>query len=550
MKHIQKRFWAVIMILQMQFAFAQPVFSELERHQPRPLDTYYTVNYGVQSLLQNESGLIRVQDQTIHWISPVLTDGVIYHIKREGGQWLEVPIYPKVPVKQSINGDQNFLNMAFGWSFDANEHMLVVGAPFYAKYPAQTNMPSVKGGGVYTFIKNTKGDWVEHDILTDHRQLVSENFGRKVLLHQNTLFVFSLKDLPNDPNSGVVTVFERSHEKWVPKQVIKPHINPEKHNFFGINMAADARNLVLVSTYIEDRNNLSAGSYRCLWFYEKSPATHRWEFAQMIVDSSGIWGSELTQYKFYGNELFEGLPNDDGSTSGLTPKIPLEGSLIIYKRNENSIWLRNQIIRDTQRQENGFGISHYRYGDLMFVSAPRNENLGVVGLGRPNSGAFFAMKKVDGVWEFISKFHAPQVANDHFFGHLSGFEDRLLITLPGFSSTLINQNPSQGGIIGEFRPNIFYTMDFDSIATDTASRALQIFTIYPNPAKDQITIAFETEVHLADFQIFNMNGQIVQTATLRNDWQIAIPLDYLAPGLYALRILNQQDDQTFKFIKL
>ena len=71
-------------------------------------------------------------------------------------------------------------------------------------------------------------------------------------------------------------------------------------------------------------------------------------------------------------------------------------------------------------------------------------------------------------------------------------------------------------------------------------------TIFPNPAKDIITINFEREP-VESYQIFNITGQVIQSNSMMNGNQI--DLSDLSKGMYYLRLINHEGGIVLKFIK-
>lgn len=74
--------------------------------------------------------------------------------------------------------------------------------------------------------------------------------------------------------------------------------------------------------------------------------------------------------------------------------------------------------------------------------------------------------------------------------------------------------------------------------------------LFPNPADEQIFVeSTVVENKPSTYQIIHVNGQVIQTGTVRLDKSTAIPIGQLGSGMYFLRIFNENKATTLKFIK-
>jgi uncharacterized delta-60 repeat protein len=74
--------------------------------------------------------------------------------------------------------------------------------------------------------------------------------------------------------------------------------------------------------------------------------------------------------------------------------------------------------------------------------------------------------------------------------------------------------------------------------------------LYPNPANDLLTLTFgnTTIPFQGDIFIINASGQIVHKEQFKG-YQMTIPVNHLAAGVYALRVTTGFETQTLKFVK-
>jgi len=76
--------------------------------------------------------------------------------------------------------------------------------------------------------------------------------------------------------------------------------------------------------------------------------------------------------------------------------------------------------------------------------------------------------------------------------------------------------------------------------------------IYSNPSKDQLTVRFESDAITADFQIININGQIVWSSKLTladGVYNQSIDVAQLPAGFYLLKVRTEDGFQSKRFSK-
>jgi len=77
-------------------------------------------------------------------------------------------------------------------------------------------------------------------------------------------------------------------------------------------------------------------------------------------------------------------------------------------------------------------------------------------------------------------------------------------------------------------------------------------SIFPNPAKNLITINFESPVKNGDYKItiYDLLGTVVYEKSYRNQNNLTIDVSNLLSGLYTIIISNNNESQFSRFIKL
>ena len=75
------------------------------------------------------------------------------------------------------------------------------------------------------------------------------------------------------------------------------------------------------------------------------------------------------------------------------------------------------------------------------------------------------------------------------------------------------------------------------------------FSLYPNPAFNQINIDFENEEQLVNLQIMNVHGQQVFLKEFSNTDNVQLDIEGFSAGIYMANIITSNGQKTVKFIK-
>ena len=71
--------------------------------------------------------------------------------------------------------------------------------------------------------------------------------------------------------------------------------------------------------------------------------------------------------------------------------------------------------------------------------------------------------------------------------------------------------------------------------------------VYPNPAKDKITVSTDSPLSNAKIEIYTVSGKLIKTSMLDKN---RIDINELSPGSYIIKVYNNKEIMTGKFIKL
>jgi hypothetical protein len=89
------------------------------------------------------------------------------------------------------------------------------------------------------------------------------------------------------------------------------------------------------------------------------------------------------------------------------------------------------------------------------------------------------------------------------------------------------------------------------VSEPSTSNLLSGFTIYPNPAVDNFTVAQTSEItyNNVEIQIFGTRGEQLKSITLQGKIKHLCSIPELAHGLYFVKIVADGSVESFKLIK-
>ncbi len=124
-----------------------------------------------------------------------------------------------------------------------------------------------------------------------------------------------------------------------------------------------------------------------------------------------------------------------------------------------------------------------------------------------------------------------------YFGYISN-ECWYNITQDGGGNVLTLSNPLGGTAV--FKSYPLSTKDFNK----------NIFTLYPNPAQNELLITAQNTTQNLKIKIFNIEGKLLSNQTLEVANQTSIDVSSLTSGIYFLNIEDENGNTTIKkFIK-
>ena len=91
------------------------------------------------------------------------------------------------------------------------------------------------------------------------------------------------------------------------------------------------------------------------------------------------------------------------------------------------------------------------------------------------------------------------------------------------------------------------TIDFTSVLANNQFMASS-FSVYPNPAKNYVTISNTTDALLNATEIVDLNGRVVKTQKIANVSEAEINVSDLAKGVYMMNISTDRGSLTKKLV--
>lgn len=112
--------------------------------------------------------------------------------------------------------------------------------------------------------------------------------------------------------------------------------------------------------------------------------------------------------------------------------------------------------------------------------------------------------------------------------------------LPGYSGNFSSIN--QASVCGDTSSCVFHS--------NTANKTAFVVNGYPTSAWDHYTIVFDKSQNEISIDLFNIQGQLIQTWEESEVSQVTLPLGNVASGYYMVRIATLEGQQTLKFVKI
>ncbi|UPQ80503.1 T9SS type A sorting domain-containing protein [Flavobacterium azooxidireducens] len=337
--------------------------------------------------------------------------------------------------------------------------------------------------------------------------------GRSVSLSSdgNVVAIGASGNHGNGSNSGHVRIYENISGVWTQ---IGSDIDGEAafdYSGYNVSLSSDGT-IVAVGAYGNDENGIDSGQVKV---YENISGVWTQIGSNINGEAAGDYSGISVSLSSDGNIIAIGAPNNDGNGSN-------SGHVRIYE-NISGIW--NQIGSDINGEavndQSGRSVSLSGDGTTVVIGAPFNNGNGF------SSGHVRIYKNISGVWTKKGLDINGEAANDQSGFAISLSNDGDVLAVGAY---LNDGNGANAGHVRVF--NITNLLSNDTFVQN-------IFLIYPNPSKENVTILIENDLQIEKVTIYNSLGQVVKTSV--NE---VINTSELAKGSYYLELTTNQGKAT------
>ncbi|QAA82169.1 T9SS type A sorting domain-containing protein [Aequorivita sp. H23M31] len=261
---------------------------------------------------------------------------------------------------------------------------------------------------------------------------------------------------------------------------------------------------------------------------------------------NGNYGGEVRVYQYSGGlwvQMGESIFSDEGKNFGSSVSINGDGNTIAIGRisdsemgyvrvfnYENGQWLQKgvKLYGDEANDHFGASVAISDDGNILAIGAPRSDIASL-----PQTGQAKIFKFIGNAWSQVGNNIIGLNPND-LFGQdvsLSAHGNILAVASPFFDNSPYNDS---GNV------NVYDLSDILS----TNINEMKSFSLYPNPASDQLNIVLGSGFQLVEVNIYNSVGQLV-----KREQKELIDISELAAGTYYIQIISPQFTNTKIFIK-
>jgi len=420
--------------------------------------------------------------------------------ENQGGIWIQIGD----DIDGEALGDQSGSSV----SLSSDGTIVAIGAP--NNYGAN----GFSSGHVRVY-ENQGGSWTQIGDDIDGER-AGDRSGRRVSLSSDgsILAISALGNNENGSSSGHVRVYENQGGSWTQ---IGDDIDGEAAYYQtgnSVSLSSDG-SIMAIDTI---GNNDNSGQVRV---YENQGGSWVQIGADIVREDTDEDSSGSVSLSSDGCIVAIGAETNDG-VNGIN-----SGHVRVYE-NQGGSWTQigDDIDGEAEGDFSGKSVSLSSDGSIVAIGAYFNN--GVNGI---NSGHVRVYKNQGGSWTQIGDDMDGEDASD-----LNGF----CVSLSSDGSIVANgaiHNTGNGYDSGHVR--VFDLTDALSIKENTIS----LFSLYPNPAKNQVTIQLQEGIELNQVNIYNALGQFISTTKEK-----IINTSHLSSGMYLLEIETNQGKATKQLV--
>ncbi len=330
---------------------ANPAFKETKGYGP---DAVANDSFGQDSVLIDNYVFVSTSNQNSNM-------GAVYAFEyTDNLGWV---FLQKLIASDASTGD------FFGYSIDAEENVLVVGA----------EREDTNNGAVYIFRKNSLGQWIETQKLEASDES-GDYFGSSVSIDNNIIAVGSRGEDTTNNNSGAIYVFNRVGSAWTETQKIKTN-DPDADDNIGNGTVDINGNHIIASAQSDDEFGSDAGALYVFYLENNT-----WTQQAKIVATETMAGDGFGKNAaLYGNTIIVG--NDLAAGGGT-----LRGESYIFTKTGDE-WIQTQTLTASNSADNyGFGSCVDIYENSIVIGSFLEDTTAA------DSGASYIFTKTASTW--------------------------------------------------------------------------------------------------------------------------------------------------------
>ncbi|AFU70566.1 secreted adhesin with an integrin alpha (FG-GAP repeat) and Por secretion system C-terminal sorting domains [Psychroflexus torquis ATCC 700755] len=320
---------------------------------------------------------------------------------------------------------------------------------------------------------------------------------------------------------GSVYVFTKEGGTWTETQKI---LSPEAptNDTFGVGVSISGDYLVIGASDVDRRKGAT-------YIYMKN-SSGIWEYNQTLMASDASNGS------FFGNSV---NISGDQLVVGAYGTNSEQGAAYVYEKDNEGVWLEVQKLNGNSSIENAqFGWSTDIQPNYISVSAPHIFGLEV-------GEAYFYKRESNGLWVEDQIILGEDTIGEDFYGWSIAMHEKQLIASAPWEDHDAN---GENGIDRAGSAYIFEDSEMLGGSTDNSLEV--IFTVYPVPAKDHITIATNSGT-ISKIKLMNLQGRLIKEETLSVEREYNLDVSRIAQGIYFVNVYMQDGRMsTKKIIKI
>ncbi len=431
--------------------------------------------------------------------------GQVRVFQNQSGNWVQIG--------NNINGSTSISLSGSYVSLNANGTIVAIGAPDY------TESGFFEAGQVRVF-QNQSGSWVQmgNPIIGE---AFSDHSGFSISLN-NSGSILAIGAPDNEAvdggNFGHVRVYEFQTDTWVQIGNDIDGENPEDNSGFSVSINQDGS---IVAIGAPNNNDSVTGAGQVRVYRNEADI---WTQIGNDIDGEALndkFGSAVSLNN-QGTNIAIGAVDHNGI-----------GQVKIYE-NQSDTWVQigNNIDGEAVDDEFGVSVSLNAVGDILAVGARFNSGFA------SDAGHVRVYKNEAGNWQQVDDDIDGEALQDRSGISVSLNNEGTIVAIGAYL------NDGNGSNAGHTR--VFENASVLNIYEHNFNNVL----LYPNPATNQISLNLGETLTSIKISIFDVVGKQIYSQKYNTTNTISINTTNYTKGLYLIKIVSENEQVTFKFIKL